>query len=82
MPENYTNDLPLPRQNQDTVVITNGHILLNFCKTTCMRLINGRVGNDNIFGTFVNSRGSTAIDFVLIMQGTLFKKFDVSEYFI
>ena len=37
---------------KDKVVITNGHILLNFCETTSMRLINGRVGHDKNIGKF------------------------------
>lgn len=48
MPENHKNELPLPKLNQDKVVNTNGHILLNLCKTACLRLVNSRVGNDKI----------------------------------
>ena len=46
---------------------SNGTILLDFCKQTGFRIMNGRVGNDYGIGryTFVGHRGSSVVDYVL-----------------
>ena len=51
-------------------VNNNGLLLLDFCKQTGLRIMNGRVGQDREIGcyTFVGNRGSSLVDYVLGSQ--------------
>ena len=64
-------------------VNNNGLLLLEFCKQTGLRIMNGRVGNDSGIGryTFVGHRGCSVVDYVLGSQETfsLIKSFEVQE---
>ena len=65
LPEDYTPDNFMPRYSEDEGhVNNNGLLLLDFCKQTGLRLMNGRVGNDSGIGryTFVGHRGSSVVD--------------------
>ena len=71
LPDDYVTDTQLSRYSQDEGHInSNVHYLLDFCKQTGLRLMNGRVGNDEGVGkyTFVGSRGSSLVDYVLASQ--------------
>ena len=75
LPDEYIPDIELERFSQDKGhVNNNGLLLLDFCKQTGLRIMNGRVGADKGIGkyTFVGSRGSSVVDYVLSSQD-LFK---------
>lgn len=73
LPEDYTADEQLPRKNTDTVVNSNGRLLLDFCKGTGLRIANGRVEKDANIGecTYVGRNGSSLIDYILVSQNIL-----------
>ena len=71
LPDEYIPDKELERFSQDKGhVNNNGLLLLDFCKQTGLRFMNGRVGADKGIGkyTFVGSRGSSVVDYVLSSQ--------------
>lgn len=71
LPDEYITDVQLPRYSEDKGhVNNNGLFLLDFCKQTGLRIMNGRVGDDKGIGqfTFVGSRGSSVVDYVLCTQ--------------
>ena len=71
LPDEYTPDIELPRFSEHRGhVNNNGLFLLDFCKQTGMRIMNGRVGEDYGIGryTFVGSRGSSVVDYILSSQ--------------
>ena len=84
LPDDYTPDMQLPRFSEDKGhVNNNGLLLLDMCKQTGLRIMNGRVGGDTGIGryTFVGSRGSSVVDYVIASQ-ELFKfvkYFEVQE---
>ena len=57
----------LNRVSQDKVVNEHGNYLLNFCKASGLRIINGRIGNDGGIGKFtcVTENGCSVVDYVL-----------------
>ena len=67
LPDEYIPDVELPRFSEDKGhVNNNGLLLLEFCKQTGLRIVNGRVGIDKRIGkyTFVGSRGYSVVDYV------------------
>ena len=75
LPDEYIPDDVLQRFSEDKGhTNNNGLLLLDFCKQTGLRIMNGRVGADKGLGkyTFVGSRGSSVVDYVLSSQD-LFK---------
>ena len=78
LPDDYTCDINLPRATQDSGFNANGTYtcLLDFCKRSGFRIINGRVGEDSGVRkcTYVDSRGSSLIDYVIADQ-------ELFEYF-
>ena len=84
LPDEYVSDTQLPRFSEDTGhTNNNGLLLLDFCKQTGLRIMNGRVGNDRRIGryTFVGSRGSSVVDYVLASQSLFdyIKDFEVQD---
>ena len=68
LPDDYISDNFIERFSEDEGhTNSNGTILLDFCKQTGFRIMNGRVGNDYGIGryTFVGHRGSSVVDYVL-----------------
>ena len=63
----YTCDINLPRATQDSGFNANGTRLLDFCKRSGFRIVNGGVGEVSGVGkcTCVGSRGSSLIDYVI-----------------
>lgn len=59
LPSEYCMDVNTNRQSQDRCTNDNGNRLLELCKQTGLRIMNGRVCNDRDIGryTFVGSRG-------------------------
>ena len=76
LPDDYVCDINFPRSTQDSGFNGNGNLLLDFCKRSGFRIVNGRVGEDAGVGkcTYVGSRGSSLIDYVIADQD-LFKYF-------
>ena len=76
----------LARQNEDNVVNTFGRKLLDLCKASGLRIVNGRHPNDpNGSVTFYNSIGYSLIDYVLIDEPdfdciTSFKSGEFNEF--
>ena len=68
LPNDYSPDMYLQRFSEDQGhTNNNGNLLLDFCKQTGLRIMNGRVGNDYGIGkyTFVGHRGRSVVDYVL-----------------
>ena len=71
LPDDYVPDTQMPRFSEDEGHTNdNGLLLLDFCKQTGLRIMNGRVGDDKGIGsyTFVGHRGSSLVDYVLSSQ--------------
>jgi len=49
----------------------DGVMLLDLCKQTGLRILNGRCDNDNYNYTHVGSRGSSAVDYVIVTQNLM-----------
>ena len=67
LPDDYVADVPLKRTSQDKILNENGNYLLNFCKATGMRILNGRIGEDKGVGKFtcITHNGCSVVDYVL-----------------
>ena len=77
LPDEYVPDSYLQRFSEDIGhTNSNGLLLLDFCKQTGLRIMNGRTGDDYGVGkfTFVGSRGSSVVDYILSSQD-LFHRF-------
>ena len=75
LPDDYIVDNELKRLSQDEGTNENGYMLLDFCRQTGLRIVNGRIGEDVVGKcTYVGSRGSSLIDYVIVSQD-LFDKF-------
>ena len=82
LPDDYVVDIILPRISQDKHVNENGKCLLDFCKMSGLKVLNGRVGVDCQLGKFtcVTSRGSSVIDLVMCTP-LLFSCIETTEFF-
>ena len=73
LPESYVVDANLNdtigyRSSKDRHIVNeNGHALLDVCKTTGYRIVNGRIGEDKNIGecTCVTHNGTSLVDYVL-----------------
>ena len=84
LPDDYIADRCLPRFSQDKGHLnSNGTFLLDLCKQSGLRILNGRVGSDAGIGkyTFVGHRGSSLVDYVLASDNifNLIADFSVEE---
>ena len=57
--------LPL-RRSYDTVVNHYGRCLLEFCKSTELKIMNGRVDGDNDGFTYIGNTGRSTIDYAMV----------------
>ncbi len=66
-PDNYSVDVAIARSSEDRSVNEYGRRLLELCISTGLRIVNGRLGQDQGHGKFtcVTSRGSSVVDYVL-----------------
>ena len=73
LPDDYAVDECIPRVSQDKVVNRNGYLLLNFCKPSSLRILNGRFGNDKSVGrfTFNGHSGQSVVDYILVSNELL-----------
>ena len=55
------------RKNKDKHINRNGEKLIDFCKMSDMKILNGKIGKDKILGNFTcyTTRGSSTIDYVI-----------------
>ena len=62
-----TGSIPLPRVSQDKGVNRFGDLLLDVCKYTDMRIVNGRLHNDAHVGSFtcMTANGESLVDYLL-----------------
>ena len=67
LPDDYCTDIPLKRVSEDRGFNRFGSELLDFCKQTGMRILNGRAGVDGDIGkcTYVGSAGRSLVDYVI-----------------
>ena len=67
MPEDEILENVINRNSKDRSVNENGKHLLNFCKSTGLRIANGRVGQDSQVGQFtcVTKKGSSVVDYII-----------------
>ena len=82
LPDDYVSDSVMPRASRDRGQLNeHGHALLDLCRRTGIRIVNGRLGDDSGIGdfTFINSRGRSVVDYVLCSEKlfTLFRAFSV-----
>ena len=75
LPDEYTVDSNIaPRVSQDKIrPDSNGLLLLELCRQSGLRIMNGRMGEDAIVGkyTYIGSNGSSVIDYMLSSQNML-----------
>jgi hypothetical protein len=76
----YSADIPLVRVSQDHKTNKFGNNLLDLCRSTGLRVVNGRLGHDEGIGkcTYYCELGSSVIDYVLARQDT----FDMIDNFM
>ena len=70
LPDDYLVDTPLGRVSEDKGFNRYGSQMLDFCKETGLRIVNGRVGSDKGIGkcTYVGSAGKSVVDYVIASQ--------------
>ena len=68
--DNYTPDITMTRASLDNKCNSFGQKLLDLCKGACMRIVNGRLGDDFGVGnfTFISSQGMSLIDYLLAKE--------------
>ena len=74
----YVFDISRPRFAQDKGhTNSNGTAVLDFCKQTSLRILNGRCAEDAGIGkyTFIGSRGCSLVDYVLVSESILISFF-------
>ena len=84
LPEGYIADDNLPsRVSEDPVVNQYGRLLIDLCRQSGLRIMNGRAGEDRAFGkcTFVGANGKSMVDYVLASENVfpLIKKFVIYD---
>lgn len=63
----YIPDVPLHRASVDNVSNSHGIKLLDLCKSSTLRIVNGRIGNTDCH-TFVSKNGTSVIDYLLTKE--------------
>ena len=61
----YNPDVPLPKASVDTVSNSHGTQLLDLCKSTSMKIGNGRLNDGQRF-TYYSRMGTSVIDYILL----------------
>lgn len=69
LPQSYSFDKPSPRKNQDNTVNACGRQLLELCKVSGLRILNGRTAGDSL-GCFTCYRaaGKSTVDYIIADQ--------------
>ena len=63
--EDYIPDVPIPRSTLDNTTNSQGHQILDLCKSTELRICNGRLDKTGNY-TYCSTIGSSVIDYLLI----------------
>lgn len=63
----YIPDVTMCRASIDKICNSHGTKLLDLCKSSCLRIVNGRLGDTNAF-TFVSQHGTSVIDYLLTKE--------------
>ena len=84
LPDDYVADDSLPsRVSEDPIINQYGRSLIDMCRQTGLRIMNGRTGKDRAHGkcTFVGHNGKSVVDYVLASENMipLIDKFVVYE---
>ena len=68
--DDYVPDVPLARASCDKTCNSFGLKLLHLCKSTCFRIVKGRLGHEfgNGVFTFASQQGASVIDYVLARE--------------
>lgn len=65
----YSPDTQFDRKSMDSTCNSHGLKLLDLCKATSFRIVNGRIGQDfNGELTYINHMGSSVIDYLLVNE--------------
>ena len=67
-PDVFENEQFMERISKDTTVNSFGNRLLHICKETELRIVNGRLHNDECIGNYTryyNNKGSSVVDYLL-----------------
>ena len=85
--DDYENDTYIPRYSQDTRCNTWGNCLLDLCKTSGIRIVNGRSGKDMGVGKFtcVTDKGESVVDYLIVEDDMFdviksFEVYDLTEF--
>ena len=73
LPDDYVEAIPMARWSEDTGTNPYGPFLLDFCKQSGLRIVNGRFGQKSGKYTYLSDRGKSVIYYVIASQ-TLFKR--------
>ena len=76
LPDDCSVDTPMLRMSADTGTNQFGTCLLDLCKQSGLRIVNGRFGAESGKYTYLTDRGSSVVDYVLATKNL----FDHSEY--
>ena len=73
LPDDYVTDVPVIRCCEDTGNLNNyGSLLLDLCKQTGLRILNGRCCEDKQgLYTYIGPRGSSLVDYVVTSQNLI-----------
>ena len=72
LPITYSFDTASPRQNQDTTINACGRQLLELCKMSGMRILNGRTAGDSLgCVTCYRAAGKSTVDYIIVDQTLL-----------
>ena len=80
----YIPDSYLKRCSMDRVCNTQGNKLLDLCRSTLYRIVNGRLGSDHSVGdyTFASQQGESVIDYLIAKEQDFSKiqTFEIGEF--
>ena len=85
--DDFENEQFMERISKDTTVNSFGNRLLHICKETGLRIVNGRLHNDERIGNYTcyNNKGSSVVDYLLMNHDNFdnvidFMVCDANEY--
>ena len=67
-PDDYVEDVSMARWSEDTGTNQYGSFLLDFCKQSGLRIVNGRFGQESGKYTHLTNRGKSVIDYIISSQ--------------
>ena len=74
LPDDYIFDFVKPRHNRDKIINTQGSLLLEICRESRLRILNGRVAGDCLGNfTFYNTNGQSTNGYWIVSETLLNK---------